>query len=330
MSTVMNGDCVTPAFGLNERAYHRFFGTPRWDWLWQRSLLKVLPVVNFSERDHAEHGGGDVCDAFASFAAARLPREGMCLVSTSGMWGGLQHVQRGFEFVRGKLYGARWSAANLAQLARRLDPDKPTVAMHVRLGDFSSGREPLEAYRGEFNVSIPLQWFIEIGTRLRQAWGDRLQFQVFSDGTPEQLAPLIKAVGPVDTSCTWPSDVSDLLAMSSADLLVCSISSYSLWAAALSKGPYLWFAPQLQVHEGSWGSIWGHEPGQGADASLTVRSLRAEMNGPSPANRCFAHWPGSELDAAMMESLEQCLSRRRRTADLVRFGVVPIRRAAQG
>ena len=40
-------------------------------------------------------------------------------------------------------------------------------------------------------------------------------------------------------------DCSDLLMLASADLLLCSTSTYSSLAAFLSDAPYLWFAPNL-------------------------------------------------------------------------------------
>ena len=236
MAQVLRARWLHPAFGLNGRGYRRHFGTPAWDWLVHRAMAAGLPHVRFDEADHLAHGGGDVTESFARFAQARgLAERGPLVVLTSGMWGGIHHIARAREFVRGALYGARHAAHNLAELSSRLHPDKLTVAMHVRLGDFEAASPGLQTYRGRFNCALPLEWFMQIGHQLRDHWGDAIQFQVFSDGDPQALAPLLQLLKPVNTRCAHPADVSDLLALSRADLLVCSVSSYSIWAAALSR-----------------------------------------------------------------------------------------------
>jgi hypothetical protein len=324
MAREIGARALAPAFGRNPRAYGLHFGTPRLDWLWHRLLARSLPSVRFEEADYLAHGGGDVGTAFAAFARAQgLGRRSPLVVTTSGMWGGVRHVERALEFVRATLYGSRYAAANLAELAARQDPDKLTVAMHVRLGDFGGGLQSPEAYRHQFNVSLPLAWFVGIGRQLRQAFGDSVQFQVFSDGTPAQLAPLTQVIAPLDTASARPADVSDLLALSQADLLVCSVSSYSMWAAALSNAPYIWFEPQLHRHEDGALSIWGHEPGQQPADSATQRALAARRQAAAagPARRALALGLDQPLPAWLLDQLALRRSRRERQHDLVRYGV---------
>lgn len=326
MAREIGARCLPPAFGLNERRYHRHFGTSRLDWLRQRLMLRALPCVHFTEHDYRAHGGGDVSRAFAAFAAQRgLHARAPLVVATDGMWGGLPHIARARQFVRGLLWRSRHAGANLAELGARLDPGKLTVAMHVRLGDFASADSVADpaAMRGRFNVSMPLAWFVELGRQLRDAFGERVQFQVFSDGSPERLRPLLEAVQPVPTACARPADVSDLLAMAQADLLLCSVSTYSVWAAALSDAPYVWYRPQLQVHAQGLGSIWGHEPAQAAPDGATARAL-AEQLAHAPAQRigrAFALDRGEALPEALRAALEQRGRQCRAAADLVHYGV---------
>jgi len=68
------------------------------------------------------------------------------------------------------------------------------------------------------------------------------------------------------------TECSDLLLMTMADIRICSISSYSLVASFLSGGPYLWYEPQLTV-SGEFYSLWGCEPKQMEQGSLSQRSL---------------------------------------------------------
>lgn len=328
MSRVLGARCLAPGFGLNSRDYRRHFGSSRLDWLRQRLLARTLPCVRFDEADYLAHGAGDAGEAFAAFAKAhRLDRRRPLVVVTQGMWGGIRHIERAREFVRGVLYGSVYAARNLAELEARLDPARLTVAMHVRLGDFAAAPVAADpgAYRGRFNVSMPIEWFVELGLKLRAAFAGRVQFQVFSDGAPQRLRPLLEALQPVSTACHWPADVSDLLAMARADVLLCSVSTYSVWAAALSDAPYVWFRPQLQCHDGDLRSIWGHEAMQAPPGGATARALDAQRlrAGAQQVGRAHAMATADPLPAALVEDLGRTLSRRRRDADLVRYGVVP-------
>ena len=60
---------LPPAFGLNRRRYWRHFGTPRYDWLRNRALQRLLPRVEFTEADWRAHGAGNVLVALRGFAA---------------------------------------------------------------------------------------------------------------------------------------------------------------------------------------------------------------------------------------------------------------------
>lgn len=324
MAQVLGAHCMKPAFGANARGYGQHFGTPRTDFAWHRLMAKALPRVHFGEADFEQHGGGDVVQAFSRFANAQGLRERRpLLVTTDGLWGGLNHIARAREFVRGTLYGSRYAAANLAQQAARLNPDALTVAMHVRLGDFATSAPNLESYRGRFNCALPLAWFMDIGHQLRASFGDAMQFQIFSDGTAAQLAPLQAALNPVDTRCALPTDVSDLLAMSQADLLVCSVSSYSVWAAALSSSPYLWFGPQMHLHDEGFASIWGHENRQRQSGSPTQLAWGAARLAASAAYPGRAHAMGlaAQLPDTLLQALWRRSGERQRAGDLVRYGV---------
>jgi hypothetical protein len=322
MAQVLGAHCMTPAFGANARGYRQHFGTPRLDFAWHRLMAATLPRLHFGEADFEAHGGGDVVQAFTRFAAAHgLQGRQPLLVTTDGMWGGLLHVARAREFVRATLYGTRYAARNLAALAARLDPDKLTVAMHVRLGDFESPVDDPNAYRGRFNCALPLAWFLNIGRQLQAAFGPGVQFQIFSDGSAAQLAPLRALLNPVDTRCRLPADVSDLLAMSQADLLVCSVSTYSVWAAGLSSAPYLWFAPQLHPHAQAWASVWGQEARQQQPGSPTLQALADQQARPVAAGRAHPLDPDAALPDALLAQLQRHAREGSRSGDLTRYGV---------
>lgn len=324
MAEVLQARCLNPAFGLNTRNYRLHFGTSRFDFVRQRLMLMSMPRVHFDEAAFEAHGGVDTSSAFTCFAHSQgLFQRQPLLVTTDGMWGGLQHVARARNFVRSTLYNTRFAAKNLSTLGARLDPNKLTVAMHVRLGDFTTATPHPDAYRGRFNSALPMEWFMAVGRNLLSAFGEKLQFQLFSDGTSEQLAPLILLLEPVNTQSPAPSDISDLLAMSQADLLVCSVSSYSIWAAVLSSSPYIWFEPQMHIHDKSWVSIWGGQPSQQRCDSATLTALAAQMEAGSHASVGRGYAVG--IEGVLPESLLQAVHRRGEEVswrgDLVRGGV---------
>ena len=191
------------------------------------------------------------------------------------------------------------------------------------MGDFAAAEIDADSNRGKFNFALPLDWFLKIGRQLISAFGPQLQFQIFSDGSPVQLEPLTKLLSPVDSRSPRPSDVSDLLAMAKADLLVCSVSSYSMWAATLSTSPYIWFGPQLHTHDNEWASIWGDHDSQRRSSSATLTALSAQMQRKSVDQLGRGYIVGN--DGHVPSSLLQTLHRRGceldRIGDLVRCGV---------
>jgi hypothetical protein len=299
---------LPPAFGRNRRRYWRHFDTPRYDWVRNRALQRLLPRVDFTEADWRAHGGGDVRSALRGFAVEhRLFERRRYALTTSGMWGGYRHIEAARARVRSLLEHSHYAAGNLERLAARLDPARITVGMHVRLGDFKPARS-VPDYRGRWNAALPLEWYVNIARNLRRELGAAAQFLVVTDGKASQLQPLADAVPCVQTADIPDSDCSDLLALANADLLVCSISSFSLWAAFLSDAPYLWYAPSLQVDATGRGSLWGG--GSGAEAAGVVaadsaglpRGMAIGADGALPATlsgllarRQVIQWPGNDL-----------------------------------
>ena len=311
---VLDARFLPPAFGLNRRRYWRHFDTPRYDWLRNRALQRLLPRVEFTEADWRRHGGGDVLPALRAFAAEhRLLERRAYVFTTTGLWGGYLHIEAARMQMRAILQTSRYAARNLVQLAARLDPTRITVGLHLRFGDFHPAGG-VQDYRGVWNTALPIEWYVNVARNLRRELGPAAQFLVVSDGDAGQLRPLLEAVPCVTTADIPDSDCSDLLALVDADLLVCSISSYSQWAAFLSQAPYIWYAPSLQPHAGGRGSIWGgsfpDSTPPAADAALP-RGLPVGLDGAVP--------PGL---APLLQARRAFL---RPEHDLVRGGLVPLR-----
>lgn len=327
---VLDAQLLPPAFGLNRRAYWRDFDCAPDDWIYHRAIERLLPVVPFTEADYLEHGGDDVVAALRSFAAARRLRRRSCYVLvTDGLWGGFYHVQAAREFMRATLYRSRYAPGNLLRLRERIDADKILVGMHVRLGDFKPPLPPdaerAPDYRATANVSLPLEWFRAIAASLRRQLGDELQFLVVSDGTQEQLRPLLQAVPCISTGDMANRDCSDAIALADCDLLVCSASTYSHLAAFLSDSPYIWFAPNLYEHPEGCYSAGNPAADLGRQDSPRMRAVRE-------FGAARTGWPsrgiGLGLEGAIPASLIETLLRRRAwrrwQADLTRSGVTAV------
>jgi hypothetical protein len=319
---VLGVQTLPPAFGLNQRKYWRHFGTPKTDWLTHRLIAKALPCFEFTESDFYKYDSQSLSNAVRLFAEEhKLAERSSWVLTTKGMWGGYRHVIEAREFVRSTLYLSKFAAINLTKIKARLNPKLITVGMHVRLGDFQPIKD-LEEYRGNFNTSLPLQWYINIAQSIRQQLGDKVQFLVVSDGTAEQLAPLLNQCNAITTLGIPDSDISDMLALAEADLLVCSVSSYSAWAAFLSNKPYLWFEPNLQ-NIGGYYSIWGHESRQ---QSLDGYTMRARKEIEASSSECNPRGLPVAMNGAISPSLLQSLSLSRSqfqlANDLVNYGVM--------
>jgi hypothetical protein len=119
------------------------------------------------------------------------------------------------------------------------------VAVHIRRGDFGTVKNAGE-WKGALNTALPLEWYVNICRTLNCHFTGRVQFLLFSDGSDSELRDFCNEFHPVRMAPENHSEASDLIAMSAADLLVCSTSTFSLVAAFLSNAPYLWFEPQLE------------------------------------------------------------------------------------
>lgn len=110
------------------------------------------------------------------------------------------------------------------------------IAVHVRRGEFAEVGDPRLLSSARDNVRIPLAWYVARVRELRARHPEKPVF-VFSDGAPGELGALLDLGAQLYRS---GSDITDLLAMSAASILVGSISTYSRWAAFLGDMPSIW------------------------------------------------------------------------------------------
>jgi len=314
---------LDPAWGLNPRRYWRYFGKSRLDWLRNRALPRLLPSFRFTEADYRATGCDDYGDAISVWAKEKgLSSHAPLVVVAEGMWGGFHGIRKARGFVLSRLYGARGAVERLYRVRRLIDSESLVVAMHIRMGDFSPATAGVD-FKGRFDLSLPLDWFIGVRDCIRAALGKRVRFVVVSDGDPARQASLLGGPDTVVARSIGDNPCGDLLLLATADLLVCSVSSFSMWAAFLSQAPYIWFSGNLQEHEG-YLSIWGHEPAQRAPDGATLRhiqALRTCAAGVMPRGVPVG-FDGVVPDH-VFRLLEEMHGMRRTASDLVQYGVVP-------
>jgi len=101
-----------------------------------------------------------------------------------------------------------------------------SISVHVRLGDFID------------SIRQPMSWYIDAVEKVRFALGRCVPVYVFSDGTDEELSSLLSL--PDVRRVSFGSSVADLIALSRAEVLIASASTFSMWASYLGRMPVIW------------------------------------------------------------------------------------------
>ena len=106
------------------------------------------------------------------------------------------------------------------------------VAVHVRLGDFLVPHEKNDAYA--VNTRLSLDYYISEIERLKKIYG-RLPIMIYTDDPGDVFIKKLKSAA--HASVVIPTNaLVDILQMAQATHILLSNSTFSLWAAFLSKG----------------------------------------------------------------------------------------------
>ena len=310
-----------PAWGLNRRNYRRYFRTSRLDWASQKLLRMSLPAYEFEETDYRSSPNLDLHTAILAYGEKHgLRHQHAFTLSFSGLWGGFRELRSARQYLLSQLLPTTGTIRNLYEIDRRFEADALRVGLHIRRGDFTA---PVENYSGRFNVAIGLEWYLAIARELQRAFGSKVSFLVVSDAEEEDLIDLTRQFRCVTTGDMDFRDISDLLALSACDFIVCSISSFSAWAALLSTGRYGWYSPQLTSKNG-YVSIWGHEAFQASPRGETARSAESmDASGSSVVRpRGVPIASDGSLPSELLDDLSRTLSLKSVHSDLIQYGVV--------
>lgn len=122
----------------------------------------------------------------------------------------------------------------------------PHIAIHIRLGDFSPpSAQGAHSAQGTTNTRQPIDWYACMLANLRVALGQEIPAIVYSDGSDEELAKVLKIPGVKRASSN--SAITDLLALSTADVLISSGSGFSIWGSFLGNVPRICFPDQRLI-----------------------------------------------------------------------------------
>jgi len=166
------------------------------------------------------------------------PKPGQ-LVQFRGMEGKFEPFLHNLELVRTELLRITRNRHLVGYLA----DDPAPLALHIRRGDFLR-RGSFDDIVQNRNSLLPLEWYIAALEQVRENIGKPVRASVFSDGTAEELAPLLrmKRVQRVE----YGSSIADILAMARSRLLIGSDSTFSQWASYLGQVPGIWHPGKLK------------------------------------------------------------------------------------
>jgi hypothetical protein len=132
-----------------------------------------------------------------------------------------------------------------------------SICIHVRYGDATDpDSEKARMRTSHHHLRQRIGWFIHALNECRRQLGPSTPALVFSDASDQELRPLLALPGV--RRVFFGSAIADLLALSTASLLIASGSTFSLWAAYLGRMPVLW--PSRQRHQRLHGDQVEYEP----------------------------------------------------------------------
>jgi hypothetical protein len=120
--------------------------------------------------------------------------------------------------------------------------DSNSVSVHIRMGDFQVPDNEKVLRNGHWNYRLPIKWYKSIIEKIRDECD--LPIYIFSDASDQDLQGILEL-----ENCRrayFGSAISDMLALSSAKVLVSSASTFSMWASFLGQIPTIWFPGQMR------------------------------------------------------------------------------------
>jgi hypothetical protein len=310
---------MKPRWLFNRYGYADAFGWHRRELV--RELLRTVgrDHITVTEAMYRSTGCIDYGSAISNLARSEGWQSPLSL-RHEGMWGGKLALARARTFLLEQVLSA---PGVLASMYRQQSPNPDSdhridVAVHFRAGDFLDG----ELVPGKFNVLLPYDWYSSVlAAFVRAASGTRIRLTLVTDDPGSVVAVRLRDRFNMycPESSSHSSVLNDLMTLVQADVVICSVSSFSLLASFLSDKPYIWHLPQLTDHEVAR-SIWGAEPAQ---ISGTTAENLLHISDFGPLYRGYALAEGDPIPEPLMHHLMDIVQLRDRRKDLIYYGVVP-------
>ncbi len=165
--------------------------------------------------------------------------------------------------------------------------DAPGICVHVRYGDairVQLGKPAPDV--PHWHLRQPIQWYVHAVHEIRGSIGQDAPVWVFSDASDQEIEPLLAIQGV--RRVFFGSAIADLLAMSTAKVLVASGSTFSMWAAFLGQMPVIW--PPKNRRQRLHGSSWEYEVElDGPLPERVIELVRKQIGGAAPIPQNFAN-----------------------------------------
>lgn len=307
---------VAPPWMINRRRYDRDFGgslggTAKY------MAIRGLPTIEITREDVVGTGAVDYLDAMQMLRPTILSRREPVVLHGSGMHGGYLGIRRARAYLRRAILGAE-SAVRAHELIDEIEPSRVRIGVHFRGGaDFAEtdGVKP-----GVFNSRLPIEWYESVVQSLAKQLAMQVEVLLASDTESAELAEAL-AIGGRHPARVASTSVGDLAALAHSDIIVSSVSSFSMLAIFLSNAAYVWHADNLGV-DGGWASIWGHEA-QEDGGGPTLRNKELELTSRARTYRGIPQGAQPVWSDGVLRRLRDSAAARKLSSDLIYYGVVP-------
>lgn len=272
-AVVMGAKEVATAWRLNPYSFGKTLQGNYRDTLVHRATSHAMPYTDFDVVAYRATGEINYADAMrVALATGAISHRALVIRHTSAMAGGHLGIADARDYLRMRPLGDR-DATAASEIVRRAASESITVGIHVQRGDFSGTGSSV--VRDVFNQSMPLSWFTAACRDLAHRASRPLTVVVASndpnlDLDVRQLDIKRPVLRPGTTA------IGDLAALVACDVILPSVSSFSLLALFLRSSRYAWPREHLYAQDG-WLSIWGGET-RGWGQTITERNMGLRNN----------------------------------------------------
>jgi hypothetical protein len=165
-----------------------------------------------------------------------------CVVEFRGLGDMFTSLAGKHEFIRNQL----WQMTVAPLRANAQQHGNKFIAMHVRRGDLTRQGFSQQELRSDVTQYTPISWFVSMARAARREPAlHAIPLVVFTDGSPDELGPLLEIDGVLLHS--RQTAITDLWTLTHAQLLFASgFSTFSMWASFLGGMPTIYAPGKIQ------------------------------------------------------------------------------------